>query len=83
MGAVDGGGYGVISIKNVSFQTHRLAYILSKGNTSLYVLHTCDVRNCCNPAHLYAGTQEQNVSDMCVRGRRRGGPPSMETIKER
>lgn len=73
-GAVDGGGYGTISIGNVLFQTHRIAYTLTNGPTDLNVLHRCDNRRCCNPAHLYAGTQEQNVNDMCVRGRRRGGP---------
>ena len=70
--SVEGGGYGVVSIGGVLFQAHRIAYIITKGNTQLNVLHTCDVRRCCNPAHLYAGTQEQNVNDMCARGRRRG-----------
>lgn len=29
----------------------------------LYVLHKCGNRRCCNPDHLYAGTQKQNVLD--------------------
>jgi len=69
---VDGGGYGVVSIGGATFQAHRIAYAISKGNTGLNVLHTCDVRRCCNPKHLYAGTQLDNVNDMCSRGRRRG-----------
>jgi hypothetical protein len=70
--SVDGGGYGVVSIGNVSFQAHIIAFTLANGPTPLNVLHTCDVRRCCNPRHLYAGTQMDNVNDMCARGRRRG-----------
>jgi hypothetical protein len=33
------------------------------------VLHTCDFRACCNPAHLYDGTLKQNTQDMMRRGR--------------
>lgn len=34
-----------------------------------HLLHTCDNRACCNPAHLYIGTQLQNVLDMVQRNR--------------
>jgi hypothetical protein len=33
------------------------------------VCHTCDNPPCCNPAHLYVGTQASNVDDMNARGR--------------
>jgi len=32
--------------------------------------HTCDEALCCNPRHLYAGTQQQNTRDAILRGRR-------------
>ena len=31
--------------------------------------HTCDVRNCINPDHLYEGTRKQNMADCTARGR--------------
>lgn len=34
-------------------------------------LHQCDNPPCCNPAHLLAGTQGQNIHESYVRGRRR------------
>lgn len=34
--------------------------------------HTCDVKLCINPDHLYEGTQPQNMADMIARGRSAG-----------
>jgi hypothetical protein len=36
---------------------------------SLCVLHRCDVRRCCNPAHLFLGTKRVNLWDACMKGR--------------
>lgn len=35
------------------------------------VNHKCHVRSCCNPEHLYAGDQKQNMADMQLAGRAR------------
>jgi hypothetical protein len=55
-----------------STTAHRLAWELANGEQAgdLYVLHTCDNRLCCNPAHLYLGTHADNVRDRV--GRERG-----------
>ena len=64
-------GYGTISINGRELRVHRVAYFLEHGriNDSLMVLHTCDVRLCVNPAHLYQGTATDNNRDKSRRGR--------------
>lgn len=51
---------------------HRAAWILTFGPIvdNLYICHTCDNRKCCNPAHLFLGTQRANLADMTAKGRR-------------
>lgn len=43
------------------------------------IIHTCDNRLCCNPAHLRLGTQAENVKDMDEKGRRGWDGPKGET----
>jgi hypothetical protein len=70
-GKVGKKGYGEVRVGNLIFPVHRLAFEVFKdwirgGND---VLHTCDVRQCWNPAHLVQGTTKQNVQDMIAKGR--------------
>lgn len=60
---------------------HRLAYEATHGPIPKggLVLHSCDTRSCCNPAHLRVGTHRDNVSDMDMRGRRVVNPRRGET----
>ncbi len=70
-------GYGVFSRnrKNeprIVVRAHRLSFILTNGyppEDKPMILHGCDVRPCCNPNHLRAGTAEDNASDVVVRNR--------------
>lgn len=78
-GPKNGEGYGQIHICEGSdrqaVSAHRVAWRLANGAipAGLWVLHSCDVPACCNPAHLRVGTAQDNHDDMAVRGRARLG----------
>jgi hypothetical protein len=70
-GCVTHCGYGHVYIKRKVKKSHRVAYEAVYGvvEPPLCCLHKCDVRRCCNPLHLYAGTNKQNTQDASRRGR--------------
>lgn len=45
-----------------------------------FVLHTCDNRRCCNPRHLFLGTNLDNVRDMIAKGRNSPPPPGLRGL---
>lgn len=55
---------------------HRIAWALAHDEwppNGLKVLHRCDTPACCNPAHHFLGTAQDNSDDMVAKGRWRGG----------
>lgn len=63
-------GYGTISCGGVRWKLHRLAYHVFHGDIGEYhVLHHCDVKRCCNPSHLFLGTNMDNIQDKVRKGR--------------
>lgn len=77
-GRTDASGYGRLDRKGPNVYVHRVAWTLTNGPVpeGMDVLHTCDVRNCCNPAHLWLGTHEQNMADCKAKRRTTWGARS-------
>lgn len=75
-GQVDEDGYGRIMWEGKWRRTHRVAYESVNGPipTGLVICHRCDNPPCINPAHLFAGTQGDNVRDSVKKGRHVGNP---------
>jgi hypothetical protein len=65
--------YGHIEINGERWSAHRLSFTLFKGAIpdGLLVCHWCDTPPCVNPAHLFAGTYQDNIRDMHAKGRAR------------
>jgi len=55
--------YGKIKIDGKYISLHRLMYERKNGKTDQLVLHKCNVQACCNPDHLYAGSNSDNQFD--------------------
>ena len=64
---------------------HRISWEFHRGPIpkGMHALHTCDVRLCVNPNHLYLGTNQDNINDKMRRGRaksRRLKPGEKEAV---
>lgn len=64
-------GYGAFKIGKKNYGAHVISFLLSGGTLSKskpHVLHSCNNRGCVNPAHLRAGSQQDNVNDAIKSG---------------
>lgn len=65
--------YGRTMINHKNYGVHHFVYeqIFGPIPNGMFVLHHCDNPPCCNPLHLFLGTQKDNMKDMVLKGRGR------------
>jgi hypothetical protein len=84
LGAPDNDGYGRVNIDNQSRTAHSVGLEIELGRPirpGYIACHTCDMRLCQNPRHLYEGTDQTNARDMVTRNRYNNGA-TVRTISD-
>lgn len=73
-------GYGSFSAKRwIGPATHVMLTLDARPrpNEDARACHSCDNPTCVNPAHLWWGTQKENIQDASKKGRMRGSPSKL------
>lgn len=67
----DHSGYGQLTVKCRCKKSHRVAYeaLIGPIPTGVLACHKCDNPKCCNPAHIFLGTDMDNKLDSMKKGR--------------
>lgn len=74
-------GYGQFTLNGGPVGAHRIACASKHGDISgLMALHSCDNPPCCNPDHIFPGTNLDNMADCASKGRIRNGGKRGEEI---
>lgn len=82
-------GYGMlfeyVGIEQKTRKAHRVAYELFVGPVpdGMFVCHRCDNPPCCNPAHLFLGTAQDNMDDAMAKQRRPHLPRKLSAAQAR
>jgi hypothetical protein len=73
-------GYGKFQVGRKMLTASRVAWQYFHGAIppGQLVLHYCDNPRCCNPGHLFLGTQQENMQDMITKGRRKSSGPRIK-----
>lgn len=68
-------GYGCFLLDGRQTYAHRAVYslLVAPIPAGMLVCHTCDNPGCCNPAHLWVGSCQDNIRDMHAKGRNYNG----------
>ena len=78
--------YGRVRIGGKLKLAHRVVYELATGeelSDDIQICHSCDNPSCCNPRHLWKGTNADNMRDKATKGRAsHAGPPGRFTRNE-
>jgi hypothetical protein len=91
-GACNNAGYGTIGAGGTTAQgtarmttAHRVSWEMHNSPIpkGQHVLHRCDVRACVNPAHLFLGSNRDNMRDAVRKGRHAGVLPGSPAFSPR
>lgn len=80
LGCKNSTGYGSITIGQKAYSAHRVVFALTNPGliemsapkdkkAKQFILHKCDNRLCCNPAHMSLGNYADNNRDAAIKGR--------------
>lgn len=73
-------GYGMFWVQGRNQKASRVAFFLQHGRwPEPCALHHCDNPICCNPAHIFEGSQADNMHDKSAKGRQARGEKHVQS----